>query len=42
MAVKEGKTLGQAIDQYTGRTEVSKTEGAMGIITNGYMKCLLM
>lgn len=33
--VRKGKTLGEAMDLYTKRYEVSKKEGAMGIITNG-------
>lgn len=34
-AVRQGKTLGQAMDMYTNRKGVSKKEGAMGVITNG-------
>jgi inosine/xanthosine triphosphatase len=35
--VRDGKELGDVMDEYTGRQNIRKKEGAVGVFTNGYM-----
>lgn len=35
--VRKGKELGKVIDTYASRKDVRQTEGAIGILTNGYV-----
>jgi hypothetical protein len=35
--LKEGKELADVIDEVSGKSDVRSNEGAMGIVTNGYL-----
>ncbi len=36
-AVMEGRELGDVMDEYTGKKDIKKKEGAIGVLTNNFM-----